>query len=306
MPDTMTAKLFAMISILGENNEYKTAEQIADRMKCSIRTVQRNLNRIEDIFEGIYDLLDRTPSGCRLKSSYHLMESILDSEDTFAIAAINSTPLGALLHSRKSKTMQTSDSINSLIDMKGKISDEHFRSIFFALKEGEFLEITYRSKDEDKTHICVPIKIHFDYSLMYLTVFDEGYGHMILLGASKIKAVRKTHKKLPKKKLEEYRSYVSSAWGKMHRHDTQTISTAEFQVDEAIIEYFKKNPLHPTQKINELSSRRFKITMQIHNPIEFVRYVSRFGEHLALTGDDEVLTEAREYFRCMAKNYKNT
>lgn len=299
----MTDKFVELVSILSKNDEYMTSEQIADRMDCSSRSVLRYIKRLREKFSD-YDIIESSGRGYRLKGSFHFIESILASEDTFAIATINASPLGPLLRSRKSKTAPTfSNDINSLIDLKGKISDDHFRSIFFALKNGEFLEITYRSKDEDKTHLCVPIKIHFDYSLMYLTVFDNDYGHMILLGASKIKAVRKAHKTLPKKKLEEYRNYVRSAWGKMHRHDINKIGTAEFQVDDTIIEYFKKNPLHSSQKITELSNQRYKITMQIHNPLEFVRYVARFGDHLTLTGDEEVLTQAHEFFSCMARKY---
>lgn len=296
-------RVYEMIALLSERKEYMTARQIAELLSVSTRSVHRYADQIDSLLGVGMPLLERGPSGYRI-STLNLVDVVMDHENLRSLSAIKATPLGALIKTRRLKVPDPLlHSLGSLIELKGRIHDDHFRSIFQALSDGKFLRIEYQSKDKIKEHHCVPIKLFFDYSLLYLTVFDEGYDHLIALGASKIKSVRPSNQRLSEEDMRHFREYVNSAWGKMLRHQSAKISRAIFKVDKSIIAYFRKNPMHQSQSIEELANGYYRISLDIHNPVEFVRFALRFGEHLTISGDESVLAETRGFLRQMLDQY---
>ncbi len=295
-------RIFEIIRLLGERGEVMTAGNIADAVGISLRNVMRDLNEIDTMFG--FPVLERSHQGYSM-APLNELGIISQREQSAGMGVIQSTPLGALLKPGQDlMNPELSENMKSMVELKGGLPEEQFRRIFTALTQGKYLKIVYKSSDREKTHYCVPVKIFFDREQLYISVYDRDYGHIILLGAGKIRSVHDTKDVLDRAALAKYRAYVNSAWGKMCRHDLKKKAHASFTVDQTIVTYFHRNPIHESQTIIEESLAKYRVEVDVHNPIEFVRWILRFGEHVKVRGDAEVLQEMRDYLSMMLREYQ--
>lgn len=279
-----------------------SAEQIAQAVGVSSRNVMRDLNEIDMLID--IPLVDRSHDGFTMPD-LKLIGLITEFDDMQSVSAEKSNQGNPLI--KIDREVMTSGMVYQLIRLKeikaGMSNGSHFKKVFSALIQGLFVKITIKSDDEVEEHLCVPIKVYFDQQLLYISVFDDTFDHLILLEANKICSVRQAEKRLDRKKLAMFREYVNSAWGKMIRHDQMLINQAVFTVDQFIGEYFHRHSLLESQIIQVDSPGRYIVTMDIHQPVEFVRWILRFGDNVTVRGDEDVLREMHGYLAVMMKKY---
>lgn len=295
-------RLFKIIRLLSGAPHRLSAEQIAQAVGVSSRNVMRDLNEIDMLID--IPLVDRSHDGFTMPD-LKLIGLITEFDDMQSVSAEKSNQGNPLI--KIDREVMTSGMVYQLIRLKeikaGMSNGSHFKKVFSALIQGLFVKITIKSDDEVEEHLCVPIKVYFDQQLLYISVFDDTFDHLILLEANKICSVRQAEKRLDRKKLAMFREYVNSAWGKMIRHDQMLINQAVFTVDQFIGEYFHRHSLLESQIIQVDSPGRYIVTMDIHQPVEFVRWILRFGDNVTVRGDEDVLREMHGYLAVMMKKY---
>lgn len=295
-------RLFKIITILSHSENHLTAEQIGYRVNKNKRTIMRDVAEIDNLFG--FPILDRSNKGYKIIPVFDEPMLVTNMDDIKSLGAIKATPFGALLNTKRgSIPQQFLAQVDQLIELRCNMPDEHFKKIYNALIDGKYINLVYRKNGEDKKHQCVPLKIFFDIGQIYISVYDDDHGHIVLLAVNKIISIYKTKKKLKDDELKNLRKYVNSAWGKMTRHLERQISHAVFTISDDIAPYFLKTHLHSSQKITENKEGGYKIEVDIHNPREFTRWILRFGTHVSILGDDDVIAEMKAFLTKMHEKY---
>lgn len=294
-------RLSRIIELLSKDRTFKHADFLAEETGRDVRTIYRDIDVIEN-FLGIGSV-ERTSDGYRIIGK-DLVEILTKNDDYSRLAAIKQSPLGGLLDRRIKVLDNIIAKVAPLLDIKGKIPDMRLRYLFEGMNTGKYLTMLYRSKNELNRHEIVPIKLYLDYSLLYVVAYDEGYGHLITLGASKIESLTPmNHHKMPMSELKRYRDYVNSGWGKMLLPEREEPFSVQFKVDNSIIKYFQENPIHVSQ-IWQAVGDEFIISLKAHHPVEFTRWSLRFGAHLKILEPQEFIDELRNYLYSMQKMYE--
>ena len=265
------------------------------------RTVCRYVQSLEDAFYP-YLQVDSSKDGYKISKS-EIIETLVNTGDYEGISVIAASPLNSIMDKSPVIPGDMASNINTILDLHKTARPEILKPLFDDLRKGSLSIIQYHSKNGVKTHHCFPVKLFADYYALYTICFDKDHGHLITLAVNRMENVQSAGEKLAPVLLAEFRNYISSAWGKMIRHDLKKVSSAEFLLSNSYLPFFLKSPLHETQTIRQ-ESERFYVTLKIHNPIEFVRWSMRFGTDLKILGPKEVLSELRNYLTEMRYHYE--
>lgn len=278
--------------------------QIADCLGLSERSAFRYIDRINRA-SSARSIIVRRGRRYSLARSPQLADLVGGSFDEGAVAAIASTPLGGLVKRKGVLPSRVVERVRPLVDLsRGEREDPVLAELFAAMLRGGYLSFTYASGGGPKEHLCVPVRLYLDPVQVYLAAWDEERGHLICLASSKISGI----KAVPGKRMDEaaFRrlgDWCRSAWGKMIRHDQRKISLAVFEAAPSVAPYFLRHPLRADQSTEELEGGALRVSVKIHNPLEFARWALRFGDSLIVTGDEEVLAEMRSFLARMSARY---
>ncbi len=280
-------------------------DEVAALLGCSDRQARRY---IDDINAAAPDgaLVDRVNGKYRFRTPREFIELADGAYDENVMAAIVSTPLGGLVRTR-GLPERVLGRIRGLVDSgRGERPDNELAALFKALVEGRYIDFDYTSDREKKRHRAVPVRLFLDPVQVYLVAYDEAYGHLICLAATKmagIRAVPAGTASMSSGGLKELRDYTLGAWGKMIRHDSRSVAQAAFVAAPAVAPYFRRNRLRLDQAMEELEDGSLRVGLRVHNPTEFVRFMLRFGTAVKIEGDAEVLAEARAFLERMRDFY---
>ena len=278
----------------------RSVDQVASKLEVDRRTVFRYMSEIELAFDPV-PIIERSREGYRLCQSDFL--DVMQSRDDYAgLAAVMSSPLGALVKGKKPMPDKLLKGVREMVDTRAALGEKLVRPIFEAMRTGNFLELSYRSASEPKTHVCVPVKFFIRSSIPYVVAFDEARGHLIVLGANKIERVAKSRKSLPPDAVQELRAYVNSAWGMMIQHKEGKRIEVEFEANAAVAPYFDKAPLHSSQTMTERRGKHV-FRLLVHNEKEFGRYLLRFGRAVRILSPESTIGELTGFLSEMEAFY---
>jgi len=269
------------------------------------RTLDRYIERINKASRN-GPIIERTGRRYRIARRREITDLFGGSLDEKAVAAIASTPLGGLFSARGGIPSRTLDRVRPLVDVsQGMEDDPLLATLFDALLNARYMRFTYASDRTPKEYLGVPVRLYLDPVQIYLVAWDEERGHLICLATTKLSNIKpEPGRRMDAVQFKELGDWCRSAWGKMIRHDERKTSIAVFEAIPAVAPYFRKHKLRLDQKVEELPEGFIRVQVKIHNPVEFVRYILRFGEGVKVTGDAQVLDETRRFLADMTAHYK--
>lgn len=298
----MSLKLEHLVTLFDYLSPYqwRSVDQVATKLEVDRRTVFRYMAEIELSFDPV-PVIERSREGYRLCPSDFL--DVMQSRDDYAgLAAIVSSPLGGLVHGAKPMPDKLLRNVREMVDTRAALEERLVRSLFEAMRTGTYLEMSYRSASEAKTHFCVPVKFFIRSGIPYVVSFDEARGHLIVLAADKIERAAKSRKSLPRETLQGLRAYVNSAWGMMIQHREGRRIEIEFEANASVAPYFEKVPLHPSQRKEERRGRQV-FSLLVHNEKEFGRYLLRFGRAVRILSPESAIGELTGFLAEMEAFY---
>ena len=161
-----------------------------------------------------------------------------------------------------------------------------------------------RPRGGTKSHVVVPVRLYLDPVQVYLVAWDEAYSHLICLATTKMSNVRPVARpRMSSTQFADYGNYARKASGQDGPPRQATHLSARFEAAAPLVPYLKRCKLHGLQTIEDLPDGRAVIELPIHNPVEFVRFILRFGRGIKVLGDEEVLSEMRDYLSAMMAHY---
>jgi len=280
--------------------QYRSVDQVAGKLGVDRRTVFRYMTEIELAFDPV-PVIERDREGYRLCQS-DFLDVMQSREDYAGLAAVMSSPLGALVQGKRPMPDKLLKGVREMVDTRAALGEKLVRPIFEAMRTGNFLELGYHSASETKTHLCVPVKFFIRSGIPYVVVFDEARGHLIVLGADKIERVAKSRKSLPPSTVQELRAYVNSAWGMMIQHREGRRIEVEFEANASVAPYFEKAPLHSSQTMTERRGKHV-FRLLVHNEKEFGRYLLRFGRAVRILSPESAIDELTGFLSEMEAFY---
>lgn len=299
----MSLKLDNLITLFDYLSQYawRNIEQVAGKLQVDRRTVFRYLDEIEIAF-GAFPVIERAREGVKLCRS-DFLEFLEQREGYAGLAAVMSTPFGALVKPDKPLPDKLLKSVREMIETRAVISEGLARKLFEAIRTGNYLDVTYRSKTTPKKHRCAPIKLFMSSGIPYIVSFDEERDHLICLGVDKIENATKSKNFLESSTLGELRSYVNSAWGMMVQHKERKIIDVEFEAESSVATYFANAPLHPKQTTSEIKGKAV-FHLPVHNEVEIARYLLRFGKAVQIRSPQSAIDELTAFLDLMGSFYK--
>ena len=302
---------------------WRTAEQVADELEVDRRTVFRYMREVEMAFSPV-PVIESSRDGYRLCRNDFL--EIMQSRDDYAgLAAVMSTPFGALVQPGHVLPQRFVGAIQEIVETRATLPAGILRPLFEAMRSGAYVDLSYRATEEAKPHRCVPVKFFLRTGIPYVVCYDEAYGHLIVLAADKIERAARSKKSMAPAELKELRAYVNGAWGLMIRHKERQKSEVEFQATKAVAAYFEKAPLHASQRrvdaagpagarhggdgVDEREGKedgggRATFRLTVHNEGEFVRYLLRFGRAVRIVSPASAIAELRSFMASMMEFYE--
>ena len=270
------------------------------------RTLDRYIARINRASRR-GPIIERSGRRYSIARTPQMADLLGGSLDEHAVAAIASTPLGGLLRGRGGLPRAALDRVRPLLDVgRGAEPDPVLATLFDAMLNARYVRYAYDSGAGPKEHLGVPVRLYLDPVQPYLVAWDEDRGHLICLATSKLSALRpEPSRRMEPARFRELGDWCRSAWGKMIRHDERKRSLAVFEAIPAVAPYFRKYPLRADQTVEPLPGGSIRVTVKIHNPKEFVRYILRFGEAVRVLGDPNVLAELDRFLGDMTDFYSH-
>lgn len=297
-------KLENMIHIIQHLNHHLWVpkKELALNLNIHERTLLRHIEEIRQAFSP-YEIIESSRKGYKLADHNDFFEIMKRQEDYENMAAVLSTPLRSVIHTKKEYPSVFMERINNIIDVRQAAPGDILQVLFIAMKENRYLKMEYKSHQEVKEHHCVPLKLYLDNAMLYLNVYDDDYGHMITMSLSRIQSVTLAPSGISTEEASNLRKYLNSAWGKMLRHDQKAITQVTFEVDDITLVFFEKLPMHSSQTITHPHGTHV-VTLNIHHPTEFTRYCLRFGPGVRIISPEEVLLEMKNYLHEMQTFYE--
>ena len=178
------------------------------------------------------------------------------------------------------------------IELKSNIPESILRPVLKALMEGRICEIQYLQNNKVLNLSVVLLKFVSKDSIYYLNIYDTSDNKYKLIAIDKIKEINLTTNKLSQEELQKHFNFINSAWGIM---TSGNITEVTFEINNDILVYFDKNPVHQSQRI-EKSKNKNIVHLRIHNSKEFIRWALRFGKHLRIIEPKEVMEELIKFY----------
>jgi len=299
-------------------------EELAERLECNKRTVQRDLGILQDIFPISYEQRDRGKRFWKLAhdavESEQLQLTMTEMLSLFLsqqlLLPLAGTQFGdglqtaiqkirALLPARALTYFEGLDEsffIKSLANHDYSGQDKEIRILNEAILNRRVIKVVYHSASKGREvisefHPYGMVLLHASlYCIGYLACYDE----VRTLKVARVKGLTRLEKIFHKPEDFSLASHFQGAFGVFQTGRKQKIR-AEFTGWAAT--NLREMQWHPTQKIVKDDGERVVATFELGNTVEFKRWVLGFGRYAALTRPKALAQEICEEHRAAAEGH---
>lgn len=298
-----------------------STEELAARLECNKRTIQRDLNVLQDIFPISHEQRDRgkrfwklahdTVESEQLQLTMTEMLSLFLSQQL--LLPLAGTQFGdglqtaiqkirALLPARALTYFEGLDEsffIKSLANHDYSGQDKEIRILNEAILSQNAVKVIYRSASKGREviselHPYGMVLLHASlYCIGYLACYDE----VRTLKVSRVKGLTRLEKSFEKPEDFSLAGHFQGAFGVFQTGKKQRIRV-EFTGWAAT--NVREMQWHPSQKIVKDSRDTVVATFNLGNTVEFKRWVLGFGRRARVTEPKGLAEEIREEHRAAA------
>lgn len=298
-------------------------EELAARLECNKRTVQRDLNVLQDIFPIGHEQRDRGKRYWKLAhnavESEQLQLTMTEMLSLFLsqqlLLPLAGTQFGdglqtaiqkirALLPARALTYFEGLDEsffIKSLANHDYSGQDKEIRILNEAILNRRAVKVIYHSASKGREvisefHPYGMVLLHASlYCIGYLACYDE----VRTLKVARVKGLTRLEKAFDKPDDFSLASHFQGAFGVFQTGKKQKIR-AEFTGWAAT--NLREMQWHPSQKIVKDDGDRVIATFELGNTVEFKRWVLGFGGHATVVSPTDLVAEVRaELQRALGK-----
>lgn len=311
-----------LIRVLQNNRFGVSTDELAQRLECNKRTVQRDLSVLQDVFPIDYDQRDRGKrfwrlSGNKVESqqlqltmtemlSLYLSQQLLlplsgtqfgDGLAT-AIQKIHSLlPAKALSYF---EGLDESFFIKNLASHDYSSQDREIRLLNKAILDETVVRVVYHSasKGSEVTSELHPYGMVLLQASLYCIGYLACYGEVRTLKVTRIESVTPLGKGFRKPEGFSLAGHVRGAFGVFTTDKPQRIR-AEFSNWAAT--NVREMQWHPTQRIVKDDGQTVTATFDLGSTVEFKRWMLGFGRHARVTSPEDLADDIRQEHRTAAE-----
>jgi len=313
-----------LIKVLQAHRFGVSTDEIAARLECNKRTVQRDLGVLQDIFPISYEQRDRgkrfwklahnTVESEQLQLTMTEMLSLFLSQQL--LLPLSGTQFGdglqtalqkirALLPTRALTYFDGLDEsffIKNLANHDYSGQDKEIRILNEAILSQKCVKIIYRSASKgheviSEFHPYGMVLLHASlYCIGYLACYDE----VRTLKVARIKGLTRLDKAFERPGDFSLAGHFQGAFGVFQTGKKQKIR-AEFTGWAAT--NVREMQWHPSQKITKDAGGKVVATFELGNTVEFKRWVLGFGGHARILTPKSFVDDIRQELRRAVKSY---
>ena len=313
-----------LIKVLQAHRFGVSTDEIAARLECNKRTVQRDLGVLQDIFPISYEQRDRgkrfwklarnTVESEELQLTMTEMLSLFLSQQL--LLPLSGTQFGdglqtalqkirALLPTRALTYFDGLDEsffIKNLANHDYSGQDKEIRILNEAILNQKTVKVIYHSASKGREvisefHPYGMVLLHASlYCIGYLACYDE----VRTLKVARIKGLTRLDKTFDRPVDFSLAGHFQGAFGVFQTGKKQKIR-AEFTGWAAT--NVREMQWHPSQKITKDAGDKVVATFELGNTVEFKRWMLGFGRYARITSPKALDEDLRDEIRSMTKNY---
>ena len=311
-----------LIKVLQAHRYGVSTEELAARLECTKRTVQRDLGVLQDLFPISYEQRDRG------KRFWKLAHNVIESEQLQLtmtemlslflsqqlLLPLAGTQFGdglqtaiqkirALLPARALTYFEGLDEsffIKSLANHDYSGQDKEIRILNQAILSQTAVKVVYRSASKGREvisefHPYGMVLLHASlYCIGYLACYEE----VRTLKVARIKGLTRLERGFEKPGDFSLAGHLQGAFGVFQTKKARKIK-AEF-TDWAATNV-REMQWHPSQKIVKDDGKKVVATFDLGNTVEFKRWMLGFGRYARAVSPKSLATEIREEHRAAAE-----
>ena len=313
-----------LIKVLQAHRFGVSTDEIAARLECNKRTVQRDLGVLQDIFPISYEQRNRgkrfwklarnTVESEQLQLTMTEMLSLFLSQQL--LLPLSGTQFGdglqtalqkirALLPARALTYFDGLDEsffIKNLANHDYSGQDKEIRILNEAILNQKTVKVIYHSASKGREvisefHPYGMVLLHASlYCIGYLACYDE----VRTLKVARIKGLTRLDKTFDRPVDFSLAGHFQGAFGVFQTGKKQKIR-AEFTGWAAT--NVREMQWHPSQKITKDAGDKVVATFELGNTVEFKRWMLGFGRYARITSPKALAEDLRDEIRSMTKNY---
>jgi predicted DNA-binding transcriptional regulator YafY len=320
-----------LLRAIQSNHFGLTATELARRVECTKRTVQRDLKVLQDVgfpvfFEDrefgrrFWRLSGKPLEGDQFMLSVTEMISLFLSQQLLAPLAGTQFGDGLAGAIEKVKALLPGKALAFFGDLRDRLmvksvarhdysgQDKEIRILNQAMTEGKVLKVRYHSASQDKTieTLYHPYGLVFFGTNLYCIGYMEEYGEIRTLKVSRFEGVEMTAKAFERPVDFSLATYTQGAFGIISSGKTQQIKV---RFTDWAATNLREHTWHPSQKI--LDCRKGKkpgtdcviATFDLANTTEFKRWLLGFGRHAVVLSPRSLSSELKAEFREACRSY---
>ncbi|MFP4053629.1 MAG: helix-turn-helix transcriptional regulator [Phycisphaerae bacterium] len=304
-----------LIRVLQNNRFGVSTDELAQRLECNKRTVQRDLSVLQDIFPIDYEERDRgkrfwtlrgnTVESRQLQLTMTEMLSLYLSQQL--LLPLSGTQFGDGLQTaiQKIRTLLPAKALSyfegldeafliknlACHDYSGQ--DREIRRLNEAILNEKAVRVVYHSASRDRR---VTSELHpYGMVLLQASLYCIGrlccYGEVRTLKVTRIESVTPLEKSFEKPEGFSLAGHVRGAFG-VFRTDTPRRIRAEFR--EWAATNVREMQWHPSQRIVSDDGETVIATFDLGSTVEFKRWMLGFGRHARVTSPPDLAEDIRQ------------
>lgn len=303
-----------MIKLLQAHHFGVSTEDIAARIECTKRTVQRDLNVLRDIFPITHEQRDRGKKFWRLTGkaveSGELQLTVTEMLSLFLsrqlLLPLTGTQFGDGFHTAIQKIhtllpnkalthfegLEESFFIKNLSSHDYSGQDKQIRTMNEAILNHNVVNVTYYSASNSQriSSEFHPYGMVLMHASLYCIGFMVCYDEVRTLKVSRIKDAKCLHKTFDKPEEFSLGGHLQGAFGIFKSQKTQKIRV-EFTGWAAT--NVREMSWHPSQKIACDDGNRAVVCFELGNTVEFKRWLLGFGSYATVKSPQSLVDEVR-------------
>lgn len=313
-----------LIKILQAHRFGVSVDEIAERLECNKRTVQRDLSVLQDIFPISYEqrgpgkrfwkLAHNTVHSDKLELTMTEMLSLFLSQQL--LLPLSGTQFGdglqtaiqkirALLPTKALSYFEGLDDsffIKNLANHDYSGQDKEIRILNEATLNQKVVKVRYHSASKGKDVSCEfhPYGMVLHHASLYCTGYLACYGEVRTLKVARIKGLSRLEKGFEKPDDFSLAKHFQGAFG-VFQTDMQHRIQAEFTGWAAT--NVREMQWHPSQKIVKDDNGGVTATFELGSTVEFKRWLLGFGGHAMVVSPKDLAQRIREELKQALANY---
>ena len=313
-----------LIKVLQAHRYGVSTKELAARLECNKRTVQRDLGALQDIFPISFEQRDRGKRFWKLAhntvESEQLQLTVTEMLSLFLsqqlLLPLAGTQFGdglqtaiqkirALLPTRALTYFEGLDEaffIKSLARHDYSGQDKEIRVLNEAILSQNAVKVVYRSASKgqemiSELHPYGMVLLHASlYCIGYLASYDE----VRTLKVARVKGVTRLKKVFEKPVDFSLAGHLQGTFGVFQTQKSQTIRV-EFTGWAAA--NVREMQWHPSQRISKDTGKKVIATFELGNTVEFKRWVLGFGPHARIVSPKALVAELRDDLKRALSHY---